>query len=401
MKRRTVLKGLSGALSLALAPNALAFTSPSVRENPGTRKPILVALELSGGNDGLNTVVPFRNDDYYRLRPTLGIPAKDLLPLDAEFGFNPGLVGLQSLWRDEQLAIVHGCGYPQPSYSHFTSMAYWHTGAPNRGNEFGWLGRVADNLVHQRRDNMLVNIGAHQSLAVNSKIHTPVVFDDPNKFQRDRSMSVPESSPNNASGRGFDARSNRAYLHAIHDSAQASSSLIRSAWQAYAADADYGVAPFDLPKVAACIDAGLPTQLYHVSVRNNAFDTHVQQPALHRRLLSYVSDAVTAFVRDLDAKGCADKVVVLLYSEFGRRPAENANQGTDHGTANLMMLAGKPIRGGHYGIPMDLSALGPEDNPAHSVDFRRVYASLIDGWLGSSSQAVLGDGFSGFDFFRI
>jgi uncharacterized protein (DUF1501 family) len=401
VKRRTVLKGLSGALSLALAPNALAFTSPSVRENPGARKPILVALELSGGNDGLNTVVPFRNDDYYRLRPTLGIPAKDLLPLDAEFGFNPGLVGLQSLWRDEQLAIVHGCGYPQPSYSHFTSMAYWHTGAPNRGNEFGWLGRVADNLAHQRRDNMLVNIGAHQSLAVNSKIHTPVVFDDPNKFQRDRWMSVPESSANNASGRGFDARSNRAYLHAIHDSAQASSSLIRSAWQAYAADADYGVAPFDLPKVAACIDAGLPTQLYHVSVRNNAFDTHVQQPALHRRLLSYVSDAVTAFVRDLDAKGRADEVVVLLYSEFGRRPAENANQGTDHGTANVMMLAGKPIRGGHYGKPMDLSALGPEDNPLHGVDFRRVYASLIDGWLGSSSQAVLGDGFSGFDFFRI
>ena len=133
-----------------------------------------------------NTVVP-GNDDYYRLR-TFGI-RRNFFALDAEFGFNPGLVGLQSLWRDEQLAIVHGCGYPQPSYSHFTSMAYWHTGAPNRGNEFGWLGRVADNLAHQRRDNMLVNIGAHQSLAVNSKIHTPVVFDDPNVPAR-RWMSV-------------------------------------------------------------------------------------------------------------------------------------------------------------------------------------------------------------------
>ena len=127
----------------------------------------------------------------------------------------------------------------------------------------------------------------------------------------------------------------------------------------------------------------------------------MQQPALHRRLLSYVSDAVTAFIRDLDAKGCADEVVVLLYSEFGRRPAENANQGTDHGTANVMMLAGKPIRGGHYGTPVELSALGSEDNPRHSVDFRRVYASLIDGWLGSSSQVVLGEAFSGFDFFRV
>ena len=399
MKRRTVLQGLSGALTLALAPNTLA--SVIGKKAAGVRKPILVALELSGGNDGLNTVVPFRNDDYYRLRPSIGIPPAELLALDGEFGFNPGLAGLQSLWRNEQLAIVHGCGYSQPSYSHFTSMAYWHTGSPNRGNEFGWLGRVADNLANQRRDNMLVNIGAHQSLAVNSKIHTPVVFDDPHKFQRDRWMSASESPLSNFAGAAFDGRSNRDYLHAIHDSAEASSKLIRSAWQAYTADADYGVAPFDLPKVAACIDAELPTQLYHVSVRNNAFDTHVQQPALHRRLLSYVSDAVTAFIRDLDAKGCADEVVVLLYSEFGRRPAENANQGTDHGTANVMMLAGKPIRGGHYGTPVELSALGSEDNPRHSVDFRRVYASLIDGWLGSSSQVVLGEAFSGFDFFRV
>ena len=116
-------------------------------------------------------------------------------------------------------------------------------------------------------------------------------------------------------------------------------------------------------------------------------DAHIEQ--IREKLLSKCVGAMD------------DEVVVLLYSEFGRRPAENANQGTDHGTANLMMLAGKPIRGGHYGIPMDLSALGPEDNPAYSVDFRRVYASLIDGWLGSSSQAVLGEGFSGFDFFRI
>ena len=400
VKRRTVLQGLSGALTLALAPNAIAFTPIRGRSNNDGRKPILVALELSGGNDGLNTVVPFRDDNYYRLRPSIGIRAADLLALDAEFGFNPGVAGFQSLWRNEQLAIVHGCGYQQPSYSHFTSMAYWHTGSPNRGNEFGWLGRVADNLAVQRRDNMLVNVGTHQSLAVNSKVHTPVVFDDPDKFQRDRSMVTHAANKTRRNATDLDPGSNRAYLHAVHASAQASSKLIRSAWQAYAADADYGVASFDLPKVAACIDAGLPTQLYHVSVRNNAFDTHVQQPALHRRLLSYVADAVTGFVRDLEVKGRADEVVVMLYSEFGRRPAENANLGTDHGTANLMLLAGKPIRGGHYGTPIDLSALGPEDNPAHTVDFRRVYASVIDGWLGGSSQAVLGKAFPRFDFFR-
>ena len=385
---------------MALAPNVVALAPTSGRSSGDARKPILVALELSGGNDGLNTVVPFRDDNYYRLRPSLGIRAADLLALDAEFGFNPGAAGLQSLWRNEQLAIVHGCGYQQPSYSHFTSMAYWHTGSPNRGDEFGWLGRVADNLAVQVRDNMLVNIGTHQSLAVNSKVHTPVVFDDPDKFQRDRWMTAPAVKHTSQRGLDLESNSNRAYVHAVHTSAQASSEFIRSAWQVYVADADYGVAPFDLPKVAACIDAGLPTQLYHVSVRNNAFDTHVQQPALHRRLLSYVADAVAGFVRDLEAKGCADSVVVLLYSEFGRRPAENANQGTDHGTANLMLLAGKPVRGGHYGTPVDLSALGPEDNPAHTVDFRRVYASVIDGWRGGSSEEVLGKAFPRFDFFR-
>ncbi len=381
MKRRKILKNLAGLPLVAPLLNAQAIAGTSMEGQP----PILVVLELSGGNDGLNTVVPYADDNYYRLRPTIGIPQSQLLSLDDHFGFNPGLQGIQKLWQDDDLALIHGCGYDDPTFSHFNAMAYWHTGAPHQGNEFGWMGRVADQMVRQRREDMLINVGSTQSLAVKSAVHTPVVFDDPLRFQRSGPAPVlaPEPAPEVV-------RSNRDFLLAVDASAQASSARIRQAWMDYRPRADYGVVPMDLPKVAACIYAGLPTQLYHVSVRNNAFDTHVQQAALHRRLLSYVSDAVYAFVQDLKAMGQDRRVVVMLHSEFGRRPKENANLGTDHGSANLMMVAGTPVTGGHYGQSPVLAGLGEGDNLTYTTDFRRVYGTLISDWLGVPAQRVLG-----------
>src|SRR5262245_22766478 len=146
---------------------------------------ILVVLELSGGNDGLNTVVPYGDDAYYRHRPKIGIKAASVRKIDGHFGFNPGMTGFERIFKDGKLAIVHGCGYPNPSFSHFTSMAYWHTAAPNRGDEFGWVGRAADAIAPQAPANFLVNVDARQSLAVRSRVHTPLVFDDPNKFSRE------------------------------------------------------------------------------------------------------------------------------------------------------------------------------------------------------------------------
>ena len=155
----------------------------------------------------------------------------------------------------------------------------------------------------------------------------------------------------------------------------------------------------DLPKVAACIAAGLPTQLYYVSFRNNAFDTHVEQPALHRRLLSYACDGIHGFVADLERLGHANRVVVLAFSEFGRRVPENANRGTDHGSANVMFLAGAPVRGGHYGELPSLVNLVDGDNLAHTTDFRRVYATVIDRWLGADSKKILHGAYTPFDAF--
>ncbi len=361
---------------------------------------ILVVLELSGGNDGLNTLVPYGDDAYYKHRPNLGIPKKELRVIDDHFGFSGGMAGFEHLYKDGKLAIVHGCGYENPSFSHFTSMAYWHTAAPNSGEEYGWVGRLADAMAPNAPPNYLVNIGARQSLAVRSHRHVPVVFDDPNRFSQDKFYeerevlaSVPES--------GKAANPSRQFLLETARSAQNASVLVREAWAKYRSPIDYGIVGLDLPKVVALIAAGMPTRLYYTSYRNNAFDTHVFQNDTHKRLLTYASDAVAAFIRDLERIHRADDVVVMVFSEFGRRVPENVNLGTDHGTANLMFVAGNSVKGGHYGEIPSLTKLDAGDNLIYTTDFRRVYATMISGWMGyGDTRGLLRGDFPALDLFR-
>ena len=379
IRRRDLLKG-----TVALGLTSLM---PPIAARPSSRDlPVLVVVELSGGNDGLNTVVPFADDAYYRHRPTIGIPESQVLKLDDHFGLNPGMSGFEKLWQNNQLAIIHGCGYERPSYSHFTSMAYWHTGTPNGGDEFGWMGRTADVMRSKQTEDILINVGSTQSLAVKSAIHTPLVFDDPMRFQRSYWMNQVDFS---SSVEPSHKNSNREFLKAVDVSAKTSAKRIRNAWSDYETNVDYGIVPMDLPKVASCIDAGLETQLYHVSFRNNAFDTHVQQPNLHRRLLSYASDAIFGFVNDLQRLGHGDRVVVMVYSEFGRRVPENANLGTDHGSANNMFFIGNKVNRGHYGVLPSLVNLIDSGNLAYTTDFRQVYATAIEDWLKVDSTKVL------------
>ena len=185
LKRRDVLRkgmgavGIAGLAGSSLAPSMFGRVAEAAASAAANGK-ILVILELSGGNDGLNTVVPYGDDAYYRHRPEIGLPKTDLRILDDHFGLNPGMAGFESLFKDGKMAIVHGCGYDNPSFSHFTSMAYWHTSAPNSGEEYGWVGRLADDMEPSAPANYLVNVAARQSLAVRSKSHVPVVFDQPN-----------------------------------------------------------------------------------------------------------------------------------------------------------------------------------------------------------------------------
>jgi uncharacterized protein (DUF1501 family) len=278
-------------------------------------------------------------------------------------------------------------------------MNYWHTAAPNSGEQYGWIGRLADSMQPGGAPNSIVNIDATQSLAVRSRDHTPVVFDDPAGFSRD-GFSQQQTAF------GFvadtDAVSNPAqqFLRRLARSAKDASALVREAWNAYRSPIDYGLVNLDLPKIAALIEAQLPTRLYYTSFRNNAFDTHVHQNNLHNRLLTYTADAVSAFMQDMQRIGRADDVTMLIFSEFGRRVPENTNLGTDHGTANVMFVVGKPVKGGHYGTPSSLTELDEGDNLIYTTDFRRVYASMIEGWLGHpESAAVLNGQFEPFELF--
>lgn len=361
---------------------------------------ILVVLELSGGNDGLNTLVPYGDDAYYKHRPNLGVPKKELRVIDDHFGFSGGMVGFERLYNDGKLAIVHGCGYENPSFSHFTSMAYWHTAAPNSGEEYGWVGRLADEIAPTAPPNYVVNIGARQSLAVRSRKHVPVVFDEPNRFAQEEFFEEKEVLNAPVADAKVD-NSSRRFLLDTARSAQGASALVREAWSRYRSPIDYGIVGLDLPKVAALINAGMPTRLYYTSYRNNAFDTHVFQADTHKRLLTYASDAVYAFIRDLERIKRANDVVVMVFSEFGRRVPENVNLGTDHGTANLMFVAGAGVKGGHYGTVPSLTKLDAGDNLTFTTDFRRVYATMISGWLGYRDAAhILNGDFPIFEMFQ-
>ncbi len=392
MTRRDLLKALAGAGLVSALPAGIAQAA-----TPSSKR-ILVVVELSGANDGLNTLVPYTDDAYYRLRPKIGIRENKLRKIDDHYGFNPSMSGFEKLYKDGRMAIVHGCGYAQPSYSHFTSMAYWHTGVPNGGEPYGWLGRVADAIDPELPPNFLVNIDERQSLAVRAARHVPVVFDDPERFMR-KGLHQSRAVLDNVSQSQSDNASQR-FLDEVAQSAKQASQRVRAAWDSYKTPVDYGIIALDLPKVVAMIAADQPTRLYHVGYRHNAFDTHVQQVDQHQRLLSYVSDAIAGFIKDMDRIGRADDVTVLVFSEFGRRGAENTSLGTDHGTANHMYVIGKPVRGGHYGKAPLLTDLDENGNMKYTTDFRQVYASLIEGWLGyADSKSLLSGKFPTFPLF--
>lgn len=399
LSRRELLTGIAGVGALSMVPPAFAQAARVAAAQAAANGKVLVILELSGGNDGLNTVVPYGDDAYYRQRPNIGIPKNELRVIDDHFGFNPGMAGFERLYKDGKMAIVHGCGYENPSYSHFTSMAYWHTAAPNSGNEYGWVGKLADAIEPSAPPNYLVNIGAKQSLAVRSEKHVPVVFDDPNRFMRE-AFAAEKEVLDLVPDIGGSENSSRSFLLDIARSANDASALVRDAWSKYDSPIDYGVNDLDLQKVVAMLDAGMPTGLYYVAYRNNAFDTHVFQNNLHRRLLTYTSDAVAGFIQDLERIGRADDVALMIFSEFGRRVPENVSLGTDHGAANAMFIVGNQVKGGHYGELPSLTNLTEGDNLAYTTDFRKVYQTMTQGWLGhSDSNGLLGGNFGTFDVF--
>jgi uncharacterized protein (DUF1501 family) len=269
-------------------------------------------------------------------------------------------------------------------------MGYWHTGVPIAGEKLGWVGRLADKMSPEARENLIVNVASQQSLAVRSRVHSPLVFDDPSRFLR---VGRYEQTPLFSVLTGADSSSQPAlnFLSGVASSALKSAAFVRDAWAAYSTPVNYGLelpVSQDLRKVAALIDANMPTRFYYVQYRNNDFDTHVHQVDLHARLLAYASDSIHGFIEDMNRIGRGDDVAMMVFTEFGRRVAENASGGTDHGTATPVYVIGNKVKGGQYGKPVSLTELD-DGNLIYTTDYRQVYASMIGEWMGVDASTVL------------
>jgi uncharacterized protein (DUF1501 family) len=395
LSRRDLMRlgagGIGFSLFGGLGPVPAAFAQAAATAAPATDSGrILVVFEWFGGNEGLNSIVPYGEPMYYKYRPTIGIKGKDVLEIDARVGWHKSMSGMKRLYDEGKVAIVQGVGYDRPSFSHFTSISFWHTAAPNSGNEYGWIGRTAAALDPQAtRDNLIVNVGDSQSLAVKAARHVPLVFSDPARFQRGAYAQEKALLPLLGAQDAPVSDAHKYVLDVTRSAAQASE-VVRAAWSRYQQKANPDLRLLDLDKVVALIEAGFPTRLYYVPLRGSLFDTHVNQEAPHERQLQYCSDAIAGFMQEMQRIGRADDVVVYVHSEFGRRVPENTSLGTDHGTAQVNFIVGNPVKGGLYGIAPSLTNLVLDGNLETTTDFRRVYATVIQEWMGVDAAAVLG-----------
>ena len=404
VSRRDMLRIGAGGLGFGLfggiGPVPYVFSRASEVAAQTLSNKILVVFEWFGGNDGLNTIVPYGDATYYKHRPTIGLKEKDVLKIDEHFGWHKSMGGMKALYDEGKVAIVQGVGYDQPSFSHFTSISFWHTAAPNSGNEYGWIGRTAGAIdPAASQPNMIVNISDSQTLAVKAEKHVPLVFSDPDKFQRG---VFAQEKPMLALLAAQEAPASDAhkYVLDVTRSAAQASELVRTAWNNYKDKSNPDLRLLDLDKVVALIEADFPTRLYYVPLRNSLFDTHVNQAAPHDRQLQYCSDAIAGFLLEMKRIGRADDVIVYVHSEFGRRVPENTSLGTDHGTAQVNFVVGNAVKGGMYGTPPSLSNLVMDGNLENTTDFRRVYATLIAEWMGADASKVLGQKFDTLKMFR-
>lgn len=357
---------------------------------------ILVVVQLGGGNDGLNTIVPYGNELYYKARPSLGIRPDNVLRITERngLGFHPSLTGLKELHDDGRLATIQGVGYPNPNRSHFTSTDIWHTADPKKPSGNGWIGRYFDNECQgQPEPNAGISIGRTAPKAMIGELNKPVSFESAELFRwmgEDVQESLAEHYQEiNRAGEKPDADpdSQLGFLTRTSLDAQLASEQIRAAVrQEPLVRYPNNRLAIQLRMVAAMIRANLTTRVYYVNL--GGFDTHAGQLGTHANLMSQLGSSLLAFANDLKRQGNDGRVLTMTFSEFGRRVAQNASQGTDHGTAAPMFLMGPMVNAGVIGRHPSLSDLTQGDLK-YRIDFRSVYAAVLDNWLKTSSRKVL------------
>jgi uncharacterized protein (DUF1501 family) len=386
-------------------PAFLAHSAAAIAESPALGKGrVLVVVQLDGGNDGLNTVVPYRDDEYRKHRPKLRLSARELHKVDDHIGLHPALGGFAKLLETGRLAVVQSVGYPNPNRSHFESMAVWHTARrDSTANTPGWLARTLDARPAAGGDAAALHIGASVLPQALAGAERPVPsLNSLEQFRR--RLGVPAMAGAAEQRAALDRltahkRGEPGSLLAFVQSSTvityASSARLEGALAGRAAPTGYPDA-FGLARrlqlIGQLIKAGLTTSIYYTQI--GGFDTHANQLGMHSSLLREVGDSLRAFLDDLHDSGGGERVLVLVLSEFGRRLGENASAGTDHGTAAPVFLLGSSVKPGPHGPYPDLRNLDEGGDPKHALDFRHIYATVLGQWLNCPAEKVLGETFA-------
>jgi len=389
-RRRFLIGGAT--MASALSARVLAALPP------GGAPRTLVLLQLSGGNDGLSTVVPWADDVYHAARPTIRVAPDEVLRLDDYRGLHPELQELHRAFEAGRLAIVEGCGYPGPNRSHFKSMDVWHTAdLAGRDAGEGWVGRLARAAfqgVHQ--PNLVVHVGGNVPYSLHSLTHPPTSFVMPRSYRWAGDEAETEAYERAGGMEEQRPSSNLEYLRQILADGQASSAAVRRAAASYSTDVEYPSTPLGtaLHDVAALIAGDIGSRI--LSVEYTGFDTHDNQVSRYRVLMRNLDLALGAFLADLESSEAGRETIVLAFSEFGRRVEENGAEGTDHGVAAPVLVVGPKVQGGLFGEHPSLTDLVDGDL-AHTTDFRSVYATVIERWFDTDPARVLGDEFPTLD----
>ncbi len=414
VRRFTMLSAaLSAPSFLVNSLKAAQVQKKALQAAPDER--ILMVVELAGGNDGLNTVVPYSNDLYYGKRPSLAIPESQVLKLNDTYGFHPRMTGLKELFDDGKMAVLHGIGYPNPNRSHFRSRDIWYTAEPIEIGTNGWLANYFDDLQAT---------GSLQGLAVGGSVPKAMISENGSlpaiqsieTFRLETDPLHPNDDANkNAAFQQILSQPNSRFnlqqyvTQTALDATIASIDLLEGQ-DNYNSTVEYPPNAFaeNLRTCAKIIAADLGVRVYYVTI--GGFDTHAEQAAPGANtqgvlgdLLETVSGGIRAFWADMQQMGREDQVTIMTFSEFGRRLFENASDGTDHGTANQMFLIGGGVKAGFHGVhpslaPEDLDSVG---DMVYSRDFRDVYATVLQSWLGSDPVPILGGEFPIMDVFEV
>lgn len=393
MKRRDFLRKSALASSAFMVPNFLRASNFGKLHSSRIGK-TLVIIQLSGGNDGLNTIVPFEDDIYYNARPRLGIPKNEVLRLGkSDLGLNPVMSGLQSIFNNGEMTIVNSVGYPNPNRSHFRSMDIWQTGsASNQYLSTGWLGRYLDNECN--------GCAPYHALNVDDDLHIALKGVEKNGFAASDLSKIKRTANNRylkALSENHDHdhdHENVEYLYKTMIDTQSSAEYLYEKAKTHKSTITYPQNKFaqDMKQISELMTADADVKIYYASL--GSFDTHAGQKGKQERLLKIYSEAIKAFTDDLKQNGLFDDTLVMTFSEFGRRVQQNAGNGTDHGTANNLFLMGGDLKKkGFYNDAPNLADLDKGDLK-YQLDFRQIYADVIDNWLEGNSEQILGQKFS-------